>query len=356
MDQLSWAAVTADVHDRVRILSDGYNYPLRHRRSLDRRGGRARPRPDRPPPLPALVPHGRRAAKVDPPFDPGSDRYRWLAERLPLEPEIDEADDSSAGAGYSVEFDLLLDLRIARVEPVGREHLGPGGLGIAGLGGDPRRHQAQIGSRRASGRSPPRSPCARLRSHPPARRRARAGCAAPPPTAVGRSRRWPRRQRRRCRAGRARRGSNRASARRAAEARSRRSTARRRAAGQRRRRSGDGCAPRRDARAAGGSGPGSVAGPVSSAAATTAIPKTAGRSQVQSTAAAANPTTSTASAGPAATTAVAVPRLHARDRATPKKSRAREADDPQLGQGLEQQRVRPGRRDRDLRCSNQYGV
>ncbi len=30
--------------------------------------------------------------KVDPPFDPGSDRYRWLAERLPLQPEVDEAD------------------------------------------------------------------------------------------------------------------------------------------------------------------------------------------------------------------------------------------------------------------------
>ncbi len=34
MDQLSLAAVTADVHDRVRILSDAYNYPLRHRASL----------------------------------------------------------------------------------------------------------------------------------------------------------------------------------------------------------------------------------------------------------------------------------------------------------------------------------
>ena len=33
MDQLSWAAVTADVHDRVRVLSDAYNYPLRHRAS-----------------------------------------------------------------------------------------------------------------------------------------------------------------------------------------------------------------------------------------------------------------------------------------------------------------------------------
>ena len=34
MDQLSWAAVTADSHDRVRILSDPYNYPLRQRGGL----------------------------------------------------------------------------------------------------------------------------------------------------------------------------------------------------------------------------------------------------------------------------------------------------------------------------------
>ena len=92
MDQLSWAAVTADVHDRVRVLSDAYNYPLRHRTAL----------------APAAVGldlaemvhlHYRlwfhladALPKVDPPFDPGSDRYRWLAERLPLQPEVDEAD------------------------------------------------------------------------------------------------------------------------------------------------------------------------------------------------------------------------------------------------------------------------
>lgn len=92
MDQLSWAAVTADAHDRVRILSDAYNYPLRHRAAL----------------IPEAVEldlaeivhlHYRlwfhmadSLDKVDPPFDPDSDRYRWLAQRLPLEPEIDEED------------------------------------------------------------------------------------------------------------------------------------------------------------------------------------------------------------------------------------------------------------------------
>jgi hypothetical protein len=92
MDQLSWAAVTTDVHDRVRILSDGYNYPLRHRAAL----------------VPEAVEmdladivhlHYRlwfhmadSLLKVNPPFDPDTDRYRWLAERLPLQPEVDEED------------------------------------------------------------------------------------------------------------------------------------------------------------------------------------------------------------------------------------------------------------------------
>ena len=90
MDQLSWAAVTADVHDRVRILSDAYNYPLRHRASL----------------VPEAVEldlaeiahlHYRlwfhmpdALPKVNPPFDPATDRYRWLAERLPIEPIVEE--------------------------------------------------------------------------------------------------------------------------------------------------------------------------------------------------------------------------------------------------------------------------
>ena len=63
MDQLSWAGVTADVHDRVRILSDAYNYPLRHRPALAPAAVGARPRRDRPPALPALVPPARRPAR-----------------------------------------------------------------------------------------------------------------------------------------------------------------------------------------------------------------------------------------------------------------------------------------------------
>lgn len=90
MDQLSWAGVTAGVHDRVRVLSDAYNYPLRHRQAL-------RPRA-RDLDLPDLVHLHYRLwfhledglAQVSPPFDPGSDRYRWLAERLPLAPLVDE--------------------------------------------------------------------------------------------------------------------------------------------------------------------------------------------------------------------------------------------------------------------------
>ena len=92
MDQLSLAAVTADVHDRVRILSDAYNYPLRHRAAL----------------APAAVEldladlvhvhyrlwfHMRDSlSKVNPPFDPGSEQFRWLDERLPIPPEV--ADDA----------------------------------------------------------------------------------------------------------------------------------------------------------------------------------------------------------------------------------------------------------------------
>jgi hypothetical protein len=88
MDQLSFAAVTADVHDRLRILSDPYNYPLRHR--------------------PVLVPEARdldldeivhlhyrlllhlpdALVTVQPPFDPMGERYRWLEERIPLEPVV----------------------------------------------------------------------------------------------------------------------------------------------------------------------------------------------------------------------------------------------------------------------------
>ena len=86
MDQLSWAGVTADVHDRVRTLSATYNYPLPHRSGV----APAAQELD----LDELVhlhyrlwfhlPNG--LAEVSPPFDPSGQRYRWLEQRLPLEP------------------------------------------------------------------------------------------------------------------------------------------------------------------------------------------------------------------------------------------------------------------------------
>jgi hypothetical protein len=93
MDQISWAMVTADVHDRVRILSHPYNYPLRQRPSLTAEA--------RELDLEEIVHihyrlwfHMRDSlAKVEPPFDPGSERYGWLSERLPLPPEIEDEDE-----------------------------------------------------------------------------------------------------------------------------------------------------------------------------------------------------------------------------------------------------------------------
>jgi hypothetical protein len=92
MDQLSLAAVTADVHDRVHVLSDAYNYPLRHRPSLVPAAQELD--------LPEIVHLHYRLwfhmpgalAKATPPFDPASDRYRWLDERLPIEPLVEDED------------------------------------------------------------------------------------------------------------------------------------------------------------------------------------------------------------------------------------------------------------------------
>jgi hypothetical protein len=88
MEQLAWSGVTADIHDRVWELPDPYNYPLPKRRFL--------PEPMQALDLPDLVHvHLHKWAhlpgfldEVLPPLDPASDRYRWLAERLPLDPEI----------------------------------------------------------------------------------------------------------------------------------------------------------------------------------------------------------------------------------------------------------------------------
>jgi hypothetical protein len=90
MDQLTWAAVTADHHDRVRILSYPYNYPMRHRGSLEPEANTLD--------LDELVHLHYRLwfhmpdslPKVYPPFEPDSERFRWLAERLPLHPIVEE--------------------------------------------------------------------------------------------------------------------------------------------------------------------------------------------------------------------------------------------------------------------------
>jgi len=92
MDQLSWAGVTADVHERVLILSHAYNYPLRRRMAL------APEATDLD--LTELVHLHYRLwfhlpdalEKVVPPFDPGSGRYRWLADRLPIEPLVEDVE------------------------------------------------------------------------------------------------------------------------------------------------------------------------------------------------------------------------------------------------------------------------
>jgi hypothetical protein len=90
MDQLSWAAVTANHHDRVRILPSPYNYPLRHRGSLV---------PDATTlDLDELVHLHYRLwfhmpdslPKVNPPFSPDSERFHWLAGRLPLLPIVED--------------------------------------------------------------------------------------------------------------------------------------------------------------------------------------------------------------------------------------------------------------------------
>jgi hypothetical protein len=90
LDQLALAAVLADRFDHVRLLPDTYNYPLPKRILL--------PEPMRSLGLDELVHvHGHRwlhlpglLGEVRPRLDPAGERYRWLDERLPLQPTIDE--------------------------------------------------------------------------------------------------------------------------------------------------------------------------------------------------------------------------------------------------------------------------
>ena len=90
IDQLALAGVLADRMDRVKVLPDTYSYPLPKRIKL--------PAEMQALDLPDLVHvHGHRwlhkpglLDEVHPPLDAASAPYRWLSERLPLEPTIDE--------------------------------------------------------------------------------------------------------------------------------------------------------------------------------------------------------------------------------------------------------------------------
>jgi hypothetical protein len=91
MDQLSWAGVTANLGDRMLILPAAYNYPLRQRGGLDDEA--------RDLDLAEIVHLHYRLffhlpeplAAVSPPFLEDTEQYAWLAERLPLQPIVDEA-------------------------------------------------------------------------------------------------------------------------------------------------------------------------------------------------------------------------------------------------------------------------
>ena len=89
IDQLALAGVLTDRFERVRVLPDTYNYPLPKRTLL-------------PPAMQSLEltdlvhVHGHRwlhlpgfLTEVEPALDPQTEPYRWLKQRLPLEPTIE---------------------------------------------------------------------------------------------------------------------------------------------------------------------------------------------------------------------------------------------------------------------------
>lgn len=91
MDQLSWAGAVANFHDQVKVLPDAYNYPLRQRGGLDDAA--------RGLDLDEIVHMHYRLylhlpdplGVVEPPFAADTLQYRWLTERVPIEPIVDEA-------------------------------------------------------------------------------------------------------------------------------------------------------------------------------------------------------------------------------------------------------------------------
>jgi hypothetical protein len=90
MDQLSWAAVTADHHDRVHILPASYNYPLRHRGAVEPEATTFD--------LDDIVHVHYRLwfhmteslSKLQTPFDKENDRFKLIHERLPLLPIVED--------------------------------------------------------------------------------------------------------------------------------------------------------------------------------------------------------------------------------------------------------------------------
>jgi hypothetical protein len=89
IDQLSLAGILSDRMDRVHLLPDTYNYPLPKRVRL--------PREMQDLDLADLVHvHGHRwlhfpglLEEVKPALERDSAAYRWLDDRLPLQPEIE---------------------------------------------------------------------------------------------------------------------------------------------------------------------------------------------------------------------------------------------------------------------------
>lgn len=91
MDQMSWAGAVAGIHERVWSLPDAYNYPLPQRARLP--AGASALELDR-----LVHVHLHRWAHVEgflaelaPALDADSERRRWLDERLPLEPRLEDS-------------------------------------------------------------------------------------------------------------------------------------------------------------------------------------------------------------------------------------------------------------------------
>ena len=124
MDQLSLAAVTADVHDRVRILSDGYNYPLRHRAGLAPEAVELD--------LAQIVHlHYRLWFHMQDALRAGQPAVRPGVRAVPLARRAAADPARGRSGGLARRVDLGRDPRVARVQALGLEQLPAGGGGVA---------------------------------------------------------------------------------------------------------------------------------------------------------------------------------------------------------------------------------